>query len=602
LKGLEEGSADFNRLQSHMWQFVYGRTGLPVWYDEPVGPLESVIIVDPDYRIVAASDPMQVEKRFLDPEHLKIFEAALFKPQVSQIADARSDGRPVAEVTLSIPNDKGESMGFIRLRYVGGEIAAMPSLPSLPVTAEPHFSGPLLAGVIALLGVGFGILATSHVVALTRRIGAMAQGVRLPPARVPGGEALSVIEEKLESLSHAVRRDDLFVSSLSEALKEGVILLDPNGRMVTVNRQAAEALKLGGEEISYRAARFQALLDSSPELASVIRNGLEKRLAVRERPVTLSLPGEHSATLQITTYVLEENGRSAGMMLMIKDRESIDLLEKTLQEASRLQSIALLTGSVAHEVKNPLGAIGIHLEHLRRHLARAEKRNPRAEERVGVLREEVGRLREILEEWLGFTAPEERAATPANVTDILTSVDRLLQVEARHQDVEIAVEAVGDLGEVDISTHRLRQVVLNLALNGLQAMQDGGKLILRGSKVGSRVMLEIEDTGGGIPPELSSRVFDFHFSTRSGGSGLGLAICRQLIEDAGGIITFISRPGVGTVFQVMLPERTVRSGRLLNRRPHQAAPNQTPQHAHGLHFTHRGDVDHVPHAPGSVEP
>jgi signal transduction histidine kinase len=170
-----------------------------------------------------------------------------------------------------------------------------------------------------------------------------------------------------------------------------------------------------------------------------------------------------------------------------------------------------------------------------------------------VLHEEITRLNEILEEWLALTAPEERAAGNAEVADVADSVARLLKVEARHRHVELSVERDPDPGRASISTARLRQVLLNLALNGLQAMPEGGRLVLRAKGMGDRVVLEVEDTGSGIPEEVRDRIFDFHFTTRDEGSGLGLAICRRIVEEAGGSISFLSRVGTGTVFTVTLP-------------------------------------------------
>jgi signal transduction histidine kinase len=240
-------------------------------------------------------------------------------------------------------------------------------------------------------------------------------------------------------------------------------------------------------------------------------------------------------------------------MLVLKDRRRIAALEKNLREASRLAAIVQLTGSFAHEVRNPLGAIGVHLDNLQRKLGRAGDPDPAAEKTLRVLREEIVRLNEILEEWLALTAPEERAAGDADVADVAESVARLLKVEARHQHVDLLFERDPDPGRAAISTARLRQVLLNLSLNGLQAMPSGGRLVLRAKAMGDRVVLEVEDSGSGIPEEVRDRIFDFHFTTREEGSGLGLAICRRMVEEAGGTITFLSRVGTGTIFSVTLP-------------------------------------------------
>ncbi len=562
LEGVKEGTGEFNALQARMAQFVYGSDAPPSVPSQPVGPLESVLVVSPDYRIVASSDALKVDWRFTDQDEVALFEAARERPQLRESpGDPRDDGLPVSELTVAVPNAAGELIGFVRLRYVGGEISGLPSLPEVRVKPEPRMIGPMLAGLVALLGVGFGALATWQVIQLTRRIEAAARGVRLPRVRGPGGEALSLIEEKLESLSEEVRRDDLLVESLTEALREGVVLLDPEGQPVTANRQAVAMLQSpGAEDVSH--ASFSALLELNPDLAMIVHHGIESRRAVRDKPLTLRIPAGREVAVQVTTYVMRDVERTAGILVVLKDRKSIETLEKNLVEASKLQSLVRLTGSVAHEVKNPLGAIGIHLEHLRRRLRRLEEIDRAAEERVDVLREEIDRLREILDEWLQLTAPEERAPAHADISEVLDSVARLLRVEARHQGVDLIVDQEGEPGRVTLSTARLRQVLLNLCLNGLQAMPDGGRLVLRACRTGDTVELRVEDSGDGIPEDLHARVFDFHFTTRDNGSGLGLSICQRLVEAAGGTLSLDSEVGRGTVFTIRLPvQEAVRESR-----------------------------------------
>ncbi len=552
LEGVEEGTPAHDRLQRRMWQFVYGRDEQPRWEDAPVGPLESVVIIGLDHRIIAASDPMVVDQRYIDPEEIARLDRALEAPQLDVVGTRPRDGQPVHELTVAVPNAEGRPIGFVRMRYVGGELTSVPALPRVQVSATPRLWGPLLAGVLALLGVGFGAMATIQVINLTRRLEAMAEGQRVGPGRGPGERALSIIEQKLESLSSTVRRDDVLVSSLTEALREGVVLIDPERRTVVANRLARELLGLPAGQDADPAPAFRTLLEDCPELAAIVEGGLARREALREQPLLLRR-GDATIDLRVTSYVLEGAERPAGLMLLLKDERSIRTLERNLRQASRFETIVQLTGSVAHEVKNPLGAIEIHLEHLRRRLAREAGGDPQNTERVGVIREEIARLREILEEWLRFTSPDERARGPAEVRDVVRSVARLLRVEARHQGVELVVDEAGAEARVGMPPERLRQVLLNLAINALQAMPDGGRLVLRSEQAGSLVMLEVEDSGPGIPEPIRDQVFDMHFTTRPDGSGLGLPICRRIVDEAGGHLTFVSSPGKGTTFRVVLP-------------------------------------------------
>ncbi|MFN7964426.1 MAG: ATP-binding protein [Acidobacteriota bacterium] len=551
LEGVKEGTAEFKKLQRRMWQFVYGTDAPPLWTDAPAGPLESVVVIDRNHRIVAASDPMVVDQQFTDPLEVSWLDESLLSPKVRRI-DGRDDGRPVMELTTAVPNARNELIGLVRLRYVSAEISAPPELPAPVLVAKPHLIGPALAGLVAVLGVGFGAFAAWQVLTLTRRMETLAQGVRLPPSSGPGETALRVIEDKLGELSAAARRDDLLLDSLSEALREGVVLLDPTGSPVMVTHQALDVLRPGASD-DEQSSVVRELLETNAELKSIVEDGLQRGIAVRERGLTL--PGASGPRhVQVTSYVMQDGAKPAGIMLILKDRGSIAAFERNLKEASRLAAIGVLTRSIAHEVKNPLGAMGVHLEQLRRRLARVEA-DPTTEERIRVIREEIDRLHEILREWLGLTAPEDQTAGEAGVEEVLDSVARLLRVEARHQNVELIVERAGELGAVPLAPTGLRQVLLNLALNALQAMPLGGQLQLSAHREGDRLVLDVRDSGVGIPDAIRERIFDFHFTTRSDGSGLGLPICKRLVEAAGGTISFESSPGAGTVFRIQLPTR-----------------------------------------------
>lgn len=569
LEGVDEGTPEFERLQRRMWLFVYGKEQRPHVAEPPVGPLESVVVVDRNYRIVAASDPMVVDKRYTDPDEIATLDAAIVSPQVDVASPAeREDGQPVHELTIGVPGANEDIIGFVKLRYVGGGITGEPLLPRVHVASERSYLGPVLAGLLSILGVGFGAVATSQVIGLTRRLGAIAAGERLPPGtRGIAGQALSMIEDKLETLSSAVRRDDLAIGSIAEALREGVVLLDSRRQRLASNRFAEDLLGLSSDAADSDTiapaddgSSFEEILAANPQLEALLDAAIERGEAVRETVMVLHRPGGEPSEAQVTTYVLEDGEKTAGIMLVLKDQASIEMLERSLREASRLQTIATLTGSVAHEVKNPLGAVSIHLEHLRRRVAKDGAGGDAVLEKVGVISEEVSRLEEILDEWLRLTSPEERETErAAEVSDVLASVARLLRVEARHDGVELVVDVEDELPPASITPSRLRQVLLNLSINALQAMSGGGQLTLRATRgedgSGETLRLEVVDTGGGIPHELGDQIYETHFSTRAGGSGLGLPICRRIVEHAGGTLTHRSEPGEGTTFFVTLPAR-----------------------------------------------
>lgn len=555
LEGVEEGTPVFNRLQKRMWQFVFGRDTLPLVSVPPVGPLESVVIIGLDHRIVAASDVQHVDKEFTDLGELEILNRALKTPQIRELDRTRNDDRKVFELTVGVPNSQGQVIGLVRMRYVGGAIASPPELPMVQVHTKPRYWGPALAGFLAFLGLGFGSLATYEVISLNRRLLAMVPAEQLPEGASgrSGMRALSMLEDRLEELSDNLRRDDLVLESLTEALREGVVLFDREGQPEVANRQARQILGLDDPACPTLRVAFPALAAANPELGQLVDGAFGKGQVVREMPMTISRPGRDPIVVQVTNYVLHDGREPAGLLLVLKDRGSIETLERNLREASRLHPIVLLTGSVAHELKNPLHSIGIHVETLERRLGRLQEADPGASERLRIIREEIDRLREVLEEWLRLTGPEERVPATTSPAVVIQSISRLLRVEARHRNVQLRIEIDGDPQATALPAARLKQVLLNLALNGLEAMPDGGMLILRASQAGGTVLVQVADTGPGIPAAVADRIFELHFTTKDHGSGLGLAICKQLVEESGGTIGFHSLAGDGTTFFLKLP-------------------------------------------------
>jgi signal transduction histidine kinase len=359
------------------------------------------------------------------------------------------------------------------------------------------------------------------------------------------------MEERFESLEEGARDQNRLLEWLAGSLEEGVVVLQPDGSPRSINRWALENLRLEPEE--HAVSAFRQVLEGNPELRESVEEAADRGLGVRNRDLELSLSGGVRLGVRLTVYALKEEEDISGVMILIKDLASIHRLERALREASRLETLARLSRSVAHEIKNPLGTVGIHLELLRRRFERAGEDEP-TREQIQTIRDEVARLDRTIREFLGMTGPEERDRGPSDLNRVLSSVSRFLRVEARDSEVSIVTELAPLLPPAVVSPGRLKQAILNLALNAIQAMPRGGRLTLRSRIERDGLLIaDVEDTGSGIPPEIRDQVFELHFTTKVGGSGLGLAITRQILEEAGGSVDFVSEEGRGTRFRAYLP-------------------------------------------------
>jgi signal transduction histidine kinase len=225
-------------------------------------------------------------------------------------------------------------------------------------------------------------------------------------------------------------------------------------------------------------------------------------------------------------------------------------LEQAMARRERVSALGDVAAAFAHEVRNPLNAVSVGLQRLGSEFAAAPADDH--ERLVGLMQGEVRRLNAIVEQFLSLARPLPLAPAPFAVPDLLEEIATLVEGDACPSGVTVRVDVPAEAVTVTADRDHLKQVLLNLALNGLQAMEKGGTLTLSAGRAREDVTVAVEDTGTGIPAELLPRVFDPYFTTRARGLGLGLAIARRIVEEHGGSITVESRPGHGSRFAVRL--------------------------------------------------
>src|SRR5690606_24973984 len=243
-------------------------------------------------------------------------------------------------------------------------------------------------------------------------------------------------------------------------------------------------------------------------------------------------------------------------------------VQSTLRYSRKLAALGRLTAGVAHEVKNPLNAMTIHLELLRSKLTAARARvaagvggpsaaaaDDAALEHVSVIGSEIKRLDQVVQGFLKFMRAEDLKLRPVDVRELLEGIARVVEPDAAASHIRVICEQPSQAPFVQGDPEALRQALLNLALNACQAMPDGGTLRLT-SKVlsGRRVAITVEDTGVGIATADLPRIFDLYFTTKPGGSGIGLSMVYRTVQRHDGEIEVQSTPGTGTTVRMVLPE------------------------------------------------
>jgi signal transduction histidine kinase len=262
-------------------------------------------------------------------------------------------------------------------------------------------------------------------------------------------------------------------------------------------------------------------------------------------------------------------------MLIARNLEYLSQVQSTLRYSRKLAALGRLSAGVAHEVKNPLNAMMIHLELLRQEFqptaftrrgvsrdAAAAVAAPAAPDvdtadalsHVDIIAAEIRRLDEVVQGFIKFTRPEDLKLQSVSLGDLFAEVVPILQPEADRATVQVSVSCDG-APPVNGDPAMLRQAFLNLGLNACQAMPSGGTLRVECDSVrGRRVRITFTDTGVGVKPEHLKRIFDLYFTTKEKGSGIGLSMVYRTVQMHDGEIEVESTPGMGTTFRLLLPQ------------------------------------------------
>lgn len=339
---------------------------------------------------------------------------------------------------------------------------------------------------------------------------------------------------------------------LSRVMNVGVLLLDQSARLEFANPLARELLGCASDdELRRRWQEIRRRLQLEPEQFP----------SAKPTRTTVNFPLEKGVRyLRLETHALQEETCS-GCLVLLKDRQSGDVLETVLLLASRMRSLVHVYRLMAHDIKAPLNAMQLTLELLADSVAQdaATDAKGRRQRHVAVLREELARLNRILKTMLDQREPLGAVMETFDLREVIREIVALMAPQARGQRVEMQIRLPADAVELSGYRDRLKQALLNIAINGLEAMPNGGRLAIEMTAQGACARIDIADSGSGIPEELLEEIHQIYFTTKKSGSGIGLYVARLVAESHGGEIVVRSEPGAGTCFTVTLPLRNAKT-------------------------------------------
>jgi len=338
-----------------------------------------------------------------------------------------------------------------------------------------------------------------------------------------------------------------YTENVVEHMPNGLISVDGEGRIVSVNRNASELLELKGRRI--RGVSFDQVIGRD---IFDLNETLELGRAIIEREVLCRTAGGKVLPVSISATPLRDaDGRNMGAVTILRDMREIRELQEKVRRSERLASLGRLASGIAHEIRNPLSSIKGFAQYFQGKLKPASQDKGYAD----IMIREVERLDRVIAGLLDFARPQEPRPERVSMGEILDHSLTLVQSDLQRKEIE--VERNYDDGNIILNVDRdqITQAFLNIFKNSLESMEGGGKLrvSLRRNRDKTMVEIRVSDTGSGISRENLSRIFDPFFSTKKKGTGLGLAITLKIIENHGGEIGVDSSQGKGTTFRVLLP-------------------------------------------------
>jgi two-component system, sporulation sensor kinase E len=348
------------------------------------------------------------------------------------------------------------------------------------------------------------------------------------------------------------------IETVFNAIQEGIIVTDANGRITYVNDAACELFGLEAE------SSIGKRLDE--RVRGLDWKSLSQSQGAISRDMEIFYPANRFLNFYIVPLLIErresagasndpgQKAEPVGHAIILRDiTESRRSTEKTI-ESERFNALTLLAAGVAHEIGNPLNSLHIHLQLMEREVRKLDGQvKAELQEAIAISRAEITRLDSIVTQFLQAIRPSKPILHPENVNAIVEEALRFFAPEIADRDIVVEAELRPDLPLLELDRDQMKQAFYNVIKNSFEAMKRRGILRIRTEMDATHVNISFTDTGGGMSAESLSRVFEPYFTTKSSGSGLGLLIVRRIVREHGGEMAIESNEGKGLTLTIRLP-------------------------------------------------
>ncbi len=362
-----------------------------------------------------------------------------------------------------------------------------------------------------------------------------------------GGVVTLFLAQAYRSTRTSLTRIKAFSDNVVENMPIGLVAVNGEGRIASCNQVAESVLRLSSSEITGKRAD-----ETLPDPLCFLLDEVAGEKRVVEREIACPLRGGATVPLDVSVSLLAgDDGTSWGHIILFRDLTEVRHLKKEIERSRRLASLGRLAAGVAHEIRNPLSSIKGFATYFRDRY----RENPEDRSTATVMIKEVDRLNRVISQLLEFARPINIKKRPVPIRTVIRHGLKMIEKQAEARDIKIETELSPETREVPLDPDRFNQVLLNLCLNAMEAMEEGGTLSieLHPDTDSGRVKMTVSDTGRGIAKHDLVHIFDPYFTTRQSGTGLGLAIVHKIIESHGGEVRVESEVGKGTRVSILLP-------------------------------------------------
>ncbi|MGL1892064.1 MAG: ATP-binding protein [Spirochaetaceae bacterium] len=367
-------------------------------------------------------------------------------------------------------------------------------------------------------------------------------------------------KSQLESFLTSLKDELILNEMVMGSLTQGILVSDQEDRVVYSNKAIDRLLPLRHGDHS--ELLVWSIIDND-DLYHFVKENLYEHNTVHDKIFILD-KSLAALILSVSIVPLASKGKIYGNVLIVDDVTEIKEKEIKLKRAESLASLTTMAAGVAHEIKNPLGSMSIHIQIMEKLLNKNDFNKDNFKKYLSIISDEVERLNSIVVDYLFAVRPMDVELSENNINSVINELIDFTKYELEESNIKVELELNNDIPQIYMDSKFIKQAFLNIIKNAIQAMLGGGILRIKTEEKNSMVLVSICDSGHGMSQEIQDKIFEPHFTTKDTGSGLGLTLVYKIIKEHKGDITVTSKKDEGTIFNFLFPGIIDKEKLLLN--------------------------------------